>query len=225
MRSRSDLKNFVREAMVLLGRERDLGACEIYASASEDRVARINYTSDIPSRGVEEFKSLNAEGFAIRIVMKSDAHATGTAAIAGDLSIEALRDSLKRARNSIIADPKFNGLPQEPAKLPPDGGQGASDLMRANDGLLAAAAWQVIGGAIRTFKSKAPRGVESPGLIVGGDFSLIRDRIAVANSHYRDIRLDESARFVASVTVLAEALGAKGTASAIGASSEEMRRA
>jgi len=109
MLPRAELKNFVREARVLIARERDLSAFEIYASASEDRVARINYTSDIPSRGVEEFKSLNAEGFALRIVMKRDAHETGTAAIAGDLGLEAVRDALKRARNAVVVDPHFNG--------------------------------------------------------------------------------------------------------------------
>jgi PmbA protein len=47
----------------------------------------------------------------------------------------------------------------------------------------------------------------------------------VTNSNYREIRSDESARFVASITVLAEALEAKGTASAIGGSIDEMTRA
>jgi PmbA protein len=225
MRSRVELKSFVRDAMGLIARERDLSSFEIYASANEDRVARINYTSDIPSRGVEEFKSLNAEGFAIRIVMARDAHETGTAAIAGDLSLEAVRDGLKRARNATVIDPHFNGLPSEPAKLPAADAVVANDLMRANDGLLASAAWQVIGGAISTFKAKGPRGLNDPGLIVGGDFSIIRDRIAITNSNYRDIRTDESARFVASITVLAEALDAKGTASAVGGSVDEMTRA
>lgn len=225
MRSRSDLKNFVRSAAALVARERGVSAFEIYASASEDRVARINYTSDFPSRGVEEFKSLNAEGFALRIVLKRDAHETGNAAIAGDLGLEAVRDALKRARNATVVDPHFNGLPLEPLKMPPGGVASASDLMRAHDGLLAAAAWQVVGGAMRTFKAESPAGMEWPGLIVGGDFSVIRDRIALTNSNYRDIRTDENARFVASITVLAEALDAKGTASAIGGSIDEMARA
>jgi predicted Zn-dependent protease len=266
MRSRVELKSFVREAMGLIARERDLASFEIYASASEDRVARINYTSDIPSRGVEEFKSLNAEGFAIRIVMARDAHEIGSAAIAGDLSLEAVRDGLKRARNAAVIDPHFNGLPPEPAKLSAASVAAPNDLMRANDASLASAAWQVIGGAINTFKAKGPRGLRvsgatladsdsqgrvlaashphglaseayagahglagspygNPGLIVGGDFSVIRDRIAVTNSHYRDIRTDESARFISSITVLAEALDAKGTASAVGGSVDEMTRA
>ncbi|HUN59077.1 MAG TPA: metallopeptidase TldD-related protein [Candidatus Binataceae bacterium] len=224
MLPRAELKNFVREARVLIARERDLSAFEIYASASEDRVARINYTSDIPSRGVEEFKSLNAEGFALRIVMKRDAHETGTAAIAGDLGLEAVRDALKRARNAVVVDPHFNGLPAEPSKLRAGEAASANDLMRANDGLLASAAWQVIGGAIKTFRTKGPSGLDRPGLIVGGDLSIIRDRIAVTNSNYRDIRTDENARFASSITVLGEALDAKGTASAVGGSVAEVTR-
>jgi PmbA protein len=225
MRSRNELKTFVREAAALIGRERDLSGFEIYASASEERIARINYTSDIQSRGVEELKSLNADGFTLRIVMNRDAHETGVAAIAGDLSLEAVRDGLKRARSATLVDPHFGGLPSEPAKLPAGGAASPNDLMRANDGVLASAAWRVVGEAINTFEAKGPDGIAHPGLIVGGDFSVIRDRIAVTNSSYRDIRMDESARFMASITVLVEALEGKGTASAVGGSVNEMTRA
>ena len=225
MRSRTELKKFVSEAAALLAREDGLSGFEVYASASEDRVARINYRSDIPSRGVEEFKSLKAEGFALRIAMKGDTHETGTAAIAGDLGLEAVRASLKRARREAIVDPQFNGFPPGPAKLSAGGEASTSGLIHANDGLLASAAWRVVGGAISTFEAKGPRGIEHPGLIVGGDFSIIRDRIAVTNSNYREVRTDENARFAASITALAEALEAKGTASAIGGSADEMTRA
>jgi PmbA protein len=225
MRALSEIKSFAREAAEALARERDLGGFEFYTSSSEDHVARINYTSDIPSRGLEEFKSLNAEGFALRIVMKHDVHATGTASMAGELSIEALREGLKRARSATIIDPHFGGLAATPIKLPAGQGPGANDLMRAQDGILASAAWSVIGGAIKTFTAKGPRELDHPGLILGGDFSLIRDRIAVTNSHFREIRTDENARFNGSVTVLIEALEAKGTASAIGASKAAMARA
>ena len=72
MRAERELKQFVRAALALLAREADVAACEVYCSSSEHRVARLNYTSDIASRGVEEFKSLNADGFALRIVMRRE---------------------------------------------------------------------------------------------------------------------------------------------------------
>lgn len=226
MRTVADLRRFVHEAAALLARERDLAAFEIYCSTSEHRVARLNFTSDIPSRGVEEFKSLNADGFALRLVMRRDPHETGSATEAGDLSLDAVRATIQRARAATVIDPHFPGLPAEPRKFAsPKDQAGASDLMRAKDSAIAAAAWQMIGGAISAFESGAPLKLPHPGLVVGGDLSLIRDRIAIGSSTFADIRSDESAHFVSSVTALVESLDAKGTATAMGASLDEMRSA
>src|SRR5260370_5941622 len=117
MRSPNDLRKFVNEAAALLAREKDLAAFEVYASTAEHRVARLNYTSDIPSRGIEEFKSLNADGFMIRIVMRRDAHEIGSASTAGDLSLDAGRDALSRTPRSLIIYPHFPGFVPEPRKL------------------------------------------------------------------------------------------------------------
>src|SRR5580698_10284024 len=142
MRTAADLRKFVREASALLARERDLSAFEVYCSTSEHRVARLNYTSDIPSRGLEEFKSLNADGFAIRLVMRDDPHQTGSASEAGDLSLDAVRAAIRRARAATIIDPHFPGLPTEPRRLAASKDRApASDLMRAKDSAIASAAW------------------------------------------------------------------------------------
>ncbi|MEA2648298.1 MAG: hypothetical protein QOG61_733, partial [Candidatus Binataceae bacterium] len=110
MRTAANLRKFVREAAALLARERDFSAFEIYCSTSEHRVARLNFTSDIPSRGLEEFKSLNADGFALRVVMSRDPHETGSAPEAGDLSLDAVRATMQRARATTVVDPHFPGL-------------------------------------------------------------------------------------------------------------------
>ncbi len=226
MRTAADLRKFVREATALLARERDLAAFEVYCSSSEHRVARLNFTSDIPSRGLEEFKSLNADGFALRLVMRRDPHETGSATEAGDLSLDAVRATIKRARAATVIDPHFPGLPAAPLKLAsPKEPPAVSDLMRAKDSAIAAAAWQMVGGAISTFEARAPLKLPHPGLVVGGDLSVIRDRIAIGNSTFADIRSDESAHFVSSVTALVESLDAKGTATATGASLDQMSRA
>src|SRR3984957_5481090 len=119
MRTGVDLRKFVREASALLAREPDVSAFEVYCSTSEHRVARLNYTSDIPSRGVEEFKSLNADGFALRLVMRRDPHETGSASEAGGLSLDAVRAAMQRARATTVIDPHFPGLPTEPRKFAP----------------------------------------------------------------------------------------------------------
>ena len=55
MRSLAELKSFTHEAARILAREKDLASYEIYCTTAEHRIARLAYTSDIPSRGLEEF--------------------------------------------------------------------------------------------------------------------------------------------------------------------------
>jgi PmbA protein len=227
MRTLNDLRKFVREALVLLAREKDLASYEVYCSTGEHKVVRLNYTSDIPSRGIEEFKSLDADGFALRIVTRRDTHEIGSASVAGDLSLAAVREALSRARHALIIDPHFPGFPAEPRRLDRSASSDAqhSDLLRARDTVLAAAAWETIAGAISQFNDQAPLKLAHPGFVLGGDLSLIRDRVAISNSAFEDIRLDESAHFVSSVTVLIESFDAKGSATAIGGSLAEMQGA
>src|SRR5260221_12794231 len=98
MRTSADLRKFVREAGALLARERDFSAFEIYCSTTEHRVARLNFTSDIPSRGLEEFKSLNAAAFALRAAISPDPHETASATEPGNLILDPVRPTLHRTR-------------------------------------------------------------------------------------------------------------------------------
>src|SRR6202050_4534007 len=106
----SELKSFACEAAAIVARDRDVAAFEIYCASGDNRIARLNYTSDIPCRGVEELKSHAAEGFQIRIVSKGNAHEVGTANEAGDFSAEAVRVVLERAHRARIVDPHFAGF-------------------------------------------------------------------------------------------------------------------
>ncbi|HLX04752.1 MAG TPA: metallopeptidase TldD-related protein, partial [Candidatus Binatus sp.] len=224
MRSLAELKSFTREAARILAREADLASYEIYCATSEHRIARLAYTSDIPSRGLEEFKSLHAEGFQLRVAMSRDPHEVGAASEAGDFTSDSIRDALRRARSADIVDPHFPGFPNvalgrksAPSKK--------SDLARVGDSAIAAAAWEVLKGALAAFaKRPADQRVEHSGLIIGGDVSVIRDRIAIFNSNFAEIRTDESAHYNASVTSIIESLDAKGTATTLGDSTAAMRR-
>jgi PmbA protein len=224
MRPLAELKSFTREAAHILARESDLASYEIYCATAEHRIARLNYTSDIPSRGLEEFKSLHADGFQLRVAMRRDPHEVGAAFEAGDFTAGSVRNALRRARSAAVVDPHFNGFPAVPLdrRLAPSE---KSDLAKVGDGAIAAAAWDVLDGALAAFARRPahPR-TEHPGLIIGGDVSVIRDRIAIFNSNIAEVRTDESAHFNASVTSIVESLDAKGTATALGDSAAAMRR-
>lgn len=230
MRRLADLKSFTREAARIVAREKDLASYEIYCATAGHRIARLNYTSDIPSRGIEEFKSLHADGFQLRIVMRRDLHEVGAASQAGDFSADSVRDALRRARSAAVVDPHFPGFPSAPLARKPATSE-KSGLNRVGDGEIAAAARDVLEGALAAFAGRRARyrsralSIEHPGLIIGGDVSVIRDRIAIFNSNFAEVRLDESAHFRASVTAIIESLDAKGTSGALGESAAAMRRA
>jgi PmbA protein len=219
----ANLKSFAKAAASALARERDLADFEVYCSSGEELIARINYTSDISSRGVEEVKSNAADGFVIRVVFRRDPHLSATASEAGDFSLESLRRVLERARSAAVIDPHFPGLPDgaRAARLAP---LQAGKLASAPDYAVVDAAWTILRRALRSFERRKPVAATSPGLIIGGDVTLARDRIAVAGSHFGDIRADQSAHFSASVTAIIEALEAKGTATTLGGSLESLRR-
>ena len=223
MLSLRELRSFARESASMLARQKDLADFEIYCSSGQELIARLNYTSDIPSRGVEEVKSSDADGFAIRVVFRRDARESATASEAGDLSLESLRRTLDRARRQAVVDPHFPGLPNGP-KPPGDATVLPGDLMRAPDAAIVEAAWKIVRSALNAFARNAPSGLSMPGLIIGGDVTLLRDRIALAGSRFPDIRTDESAHFRSSVTALIEALDAKGTASVLGNSRDDLGR-
>ncbi len=219
----SELKSFGREAAAIIARDKDVAQFEIYCASGDNRIARLNYTSDIPCRGVEELKSHSADGFQIRIVAKRNAHEVGSAYEAGDFSAEAIRTVLARAHRATIVDPHFPGFPVEPRKLGATKPE-KSDLARSSDASLVDAAWSTLRGAIGEFAQSEVATRPHPALVVGGDVSVFRDRIAIANSNFADIRADESAHFSSSVTALVESLDAKGTASAVGRTVADMGR-
>jgi predicted Zn-dependent protease len=219
----SELKSFAREAAAIVSRDKDVAAFEIYCASGDNRIARLNYTSDIPCRCVEELKSHSADGFQIRILTRRDAHEVGTAYEAGDFSKDAIRAVLARAHQATIVDPHFSGFPAEPRKLAATRIE-KSDLARASDGGLVDAAWSILRGASGAFARGEGAMRPHPGLVLGGDVSVFRDRIALTNSNFADIRTDESAHFSSSVTALIESLDAKGTASAVGRSVADLKR-
>ena len=227
VRSAAELKSFVREARGILERERDLAAFEIYCTSAENTVARIAYTSDIACRGVEELKSHVADGFSLRIVMRRDARETGVATEAADLSVAALRAALERARSAALVDPHFPGLPGSPRRLERHNVRAseAASLMRENDRALVESAWRVVGGALEAFVAKPSRNPEQPGLVLGGDVTVVRDRMAIGSSSFDDVRAEAGAHFSCSVTALIESLGAKGTSAAFGTKASAMKLA
>ena len=154
MRSLAELKSFTREAARILAREKDLASYEIYCATASIESRACNYTSDIPSRGLEEFKSLHADGFQLRIAMRRDPHEVGAASEAGDFSVRLCSRRAPPCTQCRRRRSAFSRLPDCPAR-PQACASEKSDLARVGDGAIAAAAWDVLDGALAAFAKRA----------------------------------------------------------------------
>lgn len=91
--------------------------------------------------------------------------------------------------------------------------------MRITDQGLVDAGWEAVEGALEVFSSSedligiagSPETLVDLGLILGGDFMALRERVAIASTNFRGMRSDESTVVSVVATGMVESERAKGT--------------
>ncbi|MGH7321905.1 MAG: metallopeptidase TldD-related protein, partial [Candidatus Rokuibacteriota bacterium] len=79
--------------------------------------------------------------------------------------------------------------------------------------------WKVLTGGLRAFMASSrlaelagsEDGLRRLGLILGGDVTIMQERVAITSSHLGSVQTDESTLIMASVTGMVEAMDAKGS--------------
>jgi PmbA protein len=192
----------------------------VFAAANASLLARLNYTSHIPCNGVEEPKSVESYGLGIQLVLDTPAgRLVGFGSEPSDLGPSGAARALDKARRAAVADPEFVSLPR-----PVPGTRALFDyhdpeLMSVSDERLVSAGWSVVQGALRTFLASTRLGALAEGdealrrlgLILGGDVTILQERIALASTHLPAVQTDESALITAFVTAMVESAEAKGS--------------
>ncbi|MGH7312654.1 MAG: TldD/PmbA family protein, partial [Candidatus Rokuibacteriota bacterium] len=92
-------------------------------------------------------------------------------------------------------------------------------LMALDDTRLVEAGWTVVHGALRTFLASSrladlagsEAGLRTLGLILGGDVTVLQERIAIASTHLPEPQTDESTLLTGFLTAMVEAQQAKGS--------------
>ena len=154
--------------------------------------------------------------------MKRDAHEVGTAYEAGDFSKDAIRCG---ARAGALPRPSSIRISRDfPSSR-------ESSLRRSSRRAISRAHPMRTSSMRHGRHCAAPsahlyegrsRQRPHPALVLGGDVSIYRDRIALDEFQLQRYPSDESAHFSSSVTALIESPDAKGTASAVGRSVADM---
>lgn len=222
----ADLRRAAQEALGFLSAEVGVREVEVFAAFNRCLLTRLNYTSHIPCNGVEEPKSTEMYGFGVQAVFDGPDRVPliGFGSEPSDLSADGARRALAKARRAAVHDPEFHSLPR-PSGAP----RTLVDyhdplLLSVDDRQLVEAGWKVVAGGLRTFMTSSrlaglARGapdlhepdLKRLGLILGGDVTILQERVAIASTRMPEPQTDESTLMAAFVTAMVEARGAKGS--------------
>ena len=215
-----DLARAAEAAFEWARRQPDVREVEVFVAANTLLLTRLNYTSHIACNGVEEPKSASAHGIGIQAVFAGpDGDRVGFGSEPSDLTERGIERAVLKARRAAVRDPEFVSLPRPVSERRTLRGYHDPALMTLDDRALVEAGWKVINGALRTFATAGrlaelaggEAGLRDLGLIVGGDVSVVQERIAIVSTHLPTVQTDESTVITSSVTAMVEKYDAKGS--------------
>ena len=218
--STAELAHAAREALAYLATVPDVIESEVFAAANGQLLARLSYASHLPSNGVEEPKSSESRGIGLQVVFRGpDGPRLGFGSEPSDLSLDGVRRALEKAREGAVQDPTFVSLPRPGPERRTLSAYHDPRLLALADEDLVAAGWRVVTGALGTFTASSrlaelvdgEAGLRRLGLLVGGDVTIVQERIAICATHLPDVQTDETTLITAATTAMVEAMDAKGS--------------
>jgi PmbA protein len=179
---------------------------EVFASWNELITVRLNYTSDLPSGGVQEPKSSQFSGIAVLAAFRDKGKTRlGFGCQANELRPRGVMEAFSKARRSRFYDPDFRSLPV------PKGSPTLVDyhdpaVLELPDKEAVELGWKALEGVLKTLKEA---GIKES-IIVGGDVCILRELMAIKSTAGIDA-FDVSTILKASITTMVEKEGVKGT--------------
>jgi PmbA protein len=225
MRSVGELAKAAEEALALVARQAAVVEAEVFAASNSALLTRLNYTSHIPCNGVEEPKSSESYGLGIQAVFDGpDGHRIGFGSEPSDLTAAGAERALAKARKAAVADREFVSLPAAATVARSLTNYHDPRLMDLDDASLVEAGWKITGGALRTFTASSrlaelagdDEALRRLGLILGGDVTILRERMAIASTAMPRAQTDETTLITAFATAMVESRRAKGSGASTG---------
>ena len=224
--SLAKLRTATREALAYVKAQPDVVEAEVFASATTNLTVRVNYTSHIPSNGVEEPKSVESFGLGLRAAFRDpEGLHTGFGSEPADLSVEGAHRALEKARRGAVADKEFVCLPRPPSNRDRQT-PGTHDpaIMGLTSSRLLKTGWQMVDRALGVFESSedllnlsgSREHLVDLGLILGGDVVLLQERMAIASTPMPRVQTDESTLILSFATAMVEKHLSKGSGWSVG---------
>src|SRR5262249_58507945 len=132
---------------------------EVFAASNATLLTRLNYTSHIPSNGVEEPKSAASRGLGLQVVFAGSGGGTsiGFGSEAADLTVRGAERALAKARQAAVGDPEFVSLPRPTRQARTLTNYHDPPLMALDDASLVESGRPGVGGGRRALLASCPR--------------------------------------------------------------------
>ena len=109
-----------------------------------------------------------------------------------------MRRALAKARAGAVRDPTFVSLPRPGPERRTLDAYHDPKLLELDDEDLVAAGWRIVTGALRTFTAstrltelaESEDGLRRLRLLLGGDVTIVQERIAIASTHLPEAQTD-----------------------------------
>lgn len=219
MRALEELTRAAEQALAFLRSQEDVEEAEVFVSCNGILHTRLNYTSHIPCNGVEEPKSIENFGIGVQVVLRTageEVRRVGFGAEPSDLTLEGARSALEKARRAAVADPEFTSLPRPAGEGRRLASYHDPRVMDLSDADLVEAGWRVVRGGLRAFRTSETlqalgRSPEELALILGGDVTVLQERVAICSTAMPRVQTDESTLILSFITAMVESEGSKGS--------------
>jgi PmbA protein len=174
----------------------------------------------VPCNGVEEPKSSESHGVGLQVVFRgADGPRLGFGSEPSDLSLDGVRRALAKARDGAVRDPTFVSLPRPGPERRTLDAYHDPWLLELDDEDLVTAGWRVVTGALATFTAssrlaelaESDEGLRRLGLLLGGDVTIVQERVAICSTRLPEAQTDESTLITAATTAMVESMDAKGS--------------
>ena len=188
----SQLKRSAEDALAYLRTQPDIAEAEVFTSANANLTVRLNYTSRIPSNGVEEPKSVQSYGLGLQVAFNSpEGIKTGFGSEPTDLSLEGVKKALDKARRGAVLDPDYVSLPRSTSQKPTLRRYHDPAILRITNNKMVEVGWRTLESALEVFSTSedllnaagSPQGIRDLGLILGGDVVMLQERVAIGSTH------------------------------------------
>jgi len=214
------LQNAAEEGLAFLRAQEGVEEAEVFVASNGVLLTRLNYTSHIPCNGVEEPKSVVNYGVGVQAVFgEGESRRSGFGSETSDISLDGVRYALEKARKGAVSDPEFPTLARPTGEKRTLSAYHDPKLMEIKDADLVNAGWRVTSGALRVFQTsetlmslaESPERLHELGIIVGGDVTILQERMAVASSAMPEVQTDESTLVMSFITSMVEREESKGS--------------